>query len=420
MIAGAVLMAVVFLAGWRGFTYAYVPDQQKVISRTRRIPYEYDLGECPSSEAQVQQHNLTRAEGLVKLTPELTQLGRDAFYGETFGNERFLTDVLGILEGPLRADEIAKALIALNGRGTTDLVVSRAFDALIGGRQFRKGEPLHTGIDVPRGSWSPLGMPMSVKRGRLRAGITCAACHSTIDAETVKVIEGASNQDLNAGLLLALATNSAAYFIMHTDVHPKAIRMSSESVKGATGEVHVLADMRKLEEAVDEALLQWRPGSFDSMTDMVQATTRIPVSWTLGDHPYSWSGPFVVGPFQGLSAQNNNVHALNSDSLILADASPVLFNMDKEEYIATLLRNAADPRYRYDARSGRKPSEFFRSVDQSPETPGLNDLVLPPTFPKSTPLGPDGTFTSSPGQPFWQQVNAMSAWQHTLKPPLLD
>jgi hypothetical protein len=367
------IVLVIVLVLWRGFGYRYVPAGDKMVSRTRPA----SGGDAASAS-----------------------YGREQYYGQTFGNEVFLTDIMGILDGPLRPWYIAKAILKLNGAGTDDLIVECAADATIGGRQFRKGEPLHTGIDVPRGAWAPLGMPMFVRGGRILAGITCAACHSTVDRETGKVIDGAANLNLNTGLLLAMATNSASYF-MHTDVDPREV-----------------PDPVKLEEAVDEALLQWQPGTFDSMVDMVQATTRIPTSWTLGNHPYSWSGAFAVGPFRGLSAQNNNVHALNSDSLILADAAPVFFGLSKDEYLTILLRNAASKRYRYDPQSGKPASEFFHGADPNPGAPGVNQIVLPPTFPKSTAMGPDGAYTSSPGQPFFRQLNAMSVFQNTLRPPV--
>ena len=124
----------------------------------------------------------------------------------------------------------------------------------------------------------------------------------------------------------------------------------------------------------------------------------------------------MAGPFRGLSSQNNNVHALNSDSLLLADSSQTLFDMDKEMFLAVLLQNAADKKYRYDPSSGKKPSEFLASVHKT-RSPGTNQIVLPPTYPKGTIISPDGTLTSSPGYTFWQQNNAMAAWQDTIIPP---
>ena len=127
----------------------------------------------------------------------------------------------------------------------------------------------------------------------------------------------------------------------------------------------------------------------------------------------------MAGPFRGLSSQNNNVHALNSDSLLLADSSQTLFDMDKEMFLAVLLQNAADKKYRYDPSSGKKPSEFLASVHKT-RSPGINKVVLPPTYPKGTIISPDGTLTSSPGYTFWQQNNAMAAWQDTIVPRQLE
>jgi hypothetical protein len=47
--------------------------------------------------------------------------------------------------------------------------------------------------------------------GRLVVGITCALCHATLDPHTLQVVEGCMNNDFNGGLMLALATNFAAY-----------------------------------------------------------------------------------------------------------------------------------------------------------------------------------------------------------------
>ena len=44
---------------------------------------------------------LSRENGAIEITEELIDLGRKNFYTETFGNEVFFTDVVGILDGPL-------------------------------------------------------------------------------------------------------------------------------------------------------------------------------------------------------------------------------------------------------------------------------------------------------------------------------
>ena len=94
-----------------------------------------------------------------------------------------------------------------------------------------------------------------------------------------------------------------------------------------------------------------------------------------------------------------------------------MFDMDKETYLAVLLQNAANSRYRFQPCFQQRASKFFAGVKPSDASPGFNQVVLPPTYPKGTLLSPDGTFTSSPGYRFWEQNNAMAAWQDTIVPP---
>ncbi len=409
-----------------GFRYAFEPETDDVLGSTRPSPEAYDLWGRTFTDEQARallqtpqgKQQLSPANGAVKMDDEVLKLGRRSFYRETFGNEVFLTDVVGILDGPLRLNNVAKAVLALRGGWTTNLRVEVPETVRIGDRTFEKGSYFDTGLDVPRGALVPLGMAMSVSGWRVRAGITCALCHATVDAQSGKVIEGAPNQDFNAGLLLALATNSSAYF-MHTDVAPlrDAQIDSSRYVVSSSGEREGLPAVAALENAVDKALLMWPRGNFDSLTDLKADPTQNPVSFTWGNHPYGWSGNFMAGPFRGLSSQNNNVHALNSDSLLLADSSRTLFDMDKETYLAILLQNAANSRYRFQPSNPQRPSEFLAALNGQKGGPGLNQVVLPPTYPKGTMLSPDGTLTSAPGHLFWEQNNAMAAWQDTLVPP---
>ena len=403
-----ILIVVAAVTAAVGFRYAYEPSRHDVISRTRVNPEPYNLWNR-SVTAEEAKHQ----DGSIQVNDALLQLGRKAFYKETFNNEIFLTDVVGILNGPLRITNVTKAILALKGAGTTNLRVEVPKTVTIGKRTFHQGDYFDTGLDVPHGALVPLGMAVSVSGWKIRVGITCAACHSTVDPQTKRVVEGAPNQDLNAGLLLALATNSAAYF-MHTDIHPLA-----PNIPKHTNGKRTVPDIAALEEAVDEALLMWPRGNFDSLTDLKADPTQNPVSFTWGNHPYGWSGNFMAGPFRGLSSQNNNVHALNSDSLLLADSSQALFDMDKETFLAVLLQNAPSKQYRYDPSSDRSPSEFFASLHKA-GGPGINQVILPPTYPKGTLISPDGTLTSSPGYLVWQQNNAMAAWQDTIVTPPVE
>ena len=123
-------------------------------------------------------------------------------------------------------------------------------------------------------------------------------------------------------------------------------------------------------------------------------------------------------PIYGLSTFSTNVHAQNADSLSQVQASKALFGIDPEVYLGTILQNASNPKYRYDAKKGgNKPTKFFASVDPTPGAPGVNELVKPPTFPKISLVAPDGLIASSPGYLFNRQNNAVAAWQNTIVPP---
>ncbi|MED4584432.1 electron transport protein [Brevibacillus choshinensis] len=361
---------------------------------------------------------LSGQNGAVKIDQALIDLGKKAFYEETFGNEVFITDIMGAFNGPLTLANVRKAIGELNGEGTTNLQVELAKTVTIGGKTFKKGTKVDTGLDVPKGWNQVLGMPLKQSEGTWKAGISCAACHATVDRDTRQIIEGAPNADLNAGLFIAMGTNSAAYFT-HTDIESlqKYMNNLDRTVETSDGKKAPLPDPKALEDAVDANALKWPKGNFDSTIDMKSNPAQIPDSFTMGDFPYGWSGHAMAGPFKGLSTFNNNVHAQNSDSLLQSEVSRELFGIDKEVYIGTLLQNAANPKYRYSPSEGIKPSEFFAKVDPTPGTPGVNQVILPPSFPKATLIAPDGLIVSSPKTMVNEQNNAMSAWQNKLVPP---
>lgn len=361
---------------------------------------------------------LSLQNGAVKIDESLLQLGKKAFYNETFGNEVFITDIMGAFEGPITLANVKKAMEELKGEGTTNLQVELDKTVTIGGQTFKKGTKVDTGLDVAKGTNEVLGMPITYSKGKVRAGITCLACHATVDRDTKQIIEGAPNSDLNAGMFIAFASNSAAYFT-HTDVSSiqKYMKDINRTVETSDGKTAPLPDIGALEEAVDTNALKWPRGNFDSTIDMKSNPAQIPDSFTSGDFPYGWSGHAMAGSFMGLSTFNNNVHAQNSDSLTQSEVSRELFGIDKEVYIGTILQNAADPKFRYTPDNKKKPSTFFATVDPTPGTPGVNQVILPPSFPKATLVAPDGLIVSSPGSKVNEQNNAMSAWQNTLVPP---
>ncbi|MGG3844627.1 electron transport protein [Aeribacillus composti] len=407
------------------FRYGYKPKNEKVMPYVPNKFSGFDLwGKQIASEKST---NLIKTEDKTELSPKngavtinhhLLKIGRDTFYEETFGNEVFLTDIMGIIDGSFTIGNIAKAIMALKGEGTTNLRVELADDITIGGKRYKKGEKIDTGIDVVKGTYVPLGMPVTFSKGKIRVGISCAACHATVDQNTKQVIEGAPNNDLNLGLLLALATNSSAYFTHGNIASIKDyLKGTDRSVTTTKGTKEALPDPESLEKAVDETFQKWPRGHFDSSIDLISNPTDIPDSFTLGDHPYGWSGFAAAGSFRGLSAFSNNVHAQNADTLSQSEISKDLFGIDKEVYLGTILQNAANPNFRYNPKSGIKPSKFFQTVDPTPDVPGINQLVAPPQFPKVSLTAPDGLIVSSPGYKFNEQNNGVAAWQNTLQPP---
>lgn len=407
LLAGAAL-AVRFL----GLEYAHEPPPENVATAPRLAAPACDLWGRSFSRAETTalmataegRALLSPANGAVPVDDAVLAKGRRAFYTETYRNELFLTDVVGFLDGPLDLWAFAKALAGLAGRGTSNLQVSLSEDAVIGGRTFRKGEVIDTGLDVPRGAFLPLGLKMIVSHGRIRVGVTCALCHATVDGASGQVVEGAPNADFRAGLLLAMATNSAAYFA-NADARPSP---------GPNGELPPPAD---LETAVDAALRRWPPGFFDSTIDQVADPSQIPDSFTAGGHPYGWTGFASSGPFKGLTALGNNVHGQNSDATAQLHLTRPLFGLDPEAYLTLILRNAPDRGLRYDPASGQPPSRLLARFAPAPGMPALNDVIRSPDYPKVSSVVPDGVMISKPGRRVWELNNAISAFQNTLAPP---
>lgn len=382
----------------------------------------YDVMGIPVSKAEAGRLLQTEAgrvqlapeNGAVEITDELIQRGRDAFYRETFGNEYFFTDVLGAIDGPLNLVNMSKAIAALGGKPTTNLQVKLNNDVTIGGRTFKAGEPISTGLDVPAGALIPLGMQMFKSGAKLRIGLTCALCHATLDPETGKILEGAPNIDLDSGLLQAFGTNSAAMF-RATGVRPASIQPGNKTYVNAAGQTARLPDAQMLEDTVDAQFLAWAPGNFDSTPDNVNNPSQIPSSYTFETYPYGWSGFASVGWFHGLTTLNNNVHASNSDPTNDGYAAQYLLGLDKETYLGVILQNAAAQRFRLP--SGARPTEFFEQGDPTPGEPGINRVVRMPGYPKGSVFMLDGFMAGSPGLPIGTELNGMSAYQNTLAPP---
>lgn len=380
--------------------YAYVPPNDKISKQERKdIPNIF-------REVNVQEEE----------SEEFIELGKHLFYQETFGNEVFFSDILGLFSGTFTIPNIMKAIIKLNGEGTSNLKVEAAHTVKIGNRTINEGELIETGLDVPKGAYAPLGIKFKYDDGRFKAGVSCAACHTTVDKQG-SVIQGAPNSDLNVGLALALGTNTASYF-NHTQLESlkKYIKDSTRTVKTSDGQEESLPDIDSLEEYVDSELVKWPQGSNDTTIDFKNNPVQIPDAFTKGDHPYGWSGQGLIGPFNGISAAINNAHSQNMDATSQTTISKPVMNIDKEVYLGTLLQNAANKKYRYDPKSGEKPTEFFAKVDPTPGVDGVNELIPSASFPKISFLTTIALLSSSPGYRAWEQMNAIAAFMNSLHP----
>jgi hypothetical protein len=417
----------VILASVR-FELAYMPPLDNVANPDRiNLDHAYDLwGRTitqAEAEAMMQTEDgramLQAAHGAIRIDDDLRALGREAFYKETFGNDRFLTDIVGIMEGPIGTWSFIKAIWTSRWSGTNNLQVRLSQTITVGGRTFEKGELFDTGLDLPRGAIVPMGFAIRYDRGKATIGITCAACHSTVDPDTGLVLEGVTNNNFNVGMMLAFAPNSAAYFSNATlpDLD-ELVTDSNRTIEISTGERIAVPDPQVLEEYIDAILVRWPPGFFDSTIDLVANPTKVPDAFTWMDHPFSWSGSAGVGPFRGLSALSNNVHAVNADSLSEAPHAQQLYGIDEEMFYALMLQNAANRRWRFDPLTeSRRPSEFFAERNPTPGAPGVGDMVPTPNYPMGSLLSSNGVLVSLPGHTVWQHINAIAAFQNTLTPP---
>jgi hypothetical protein len=427
LIVGLILLLLGVTALLLDVNYAYVPPEEKLLNPVRiNQDIAFDLWGRTIRQAEAERvmrshegaQMLSAANGAIAIDAEFLERGRKAFYAETFGNEHFATDVLGLTDGPISEMEIIKAIVRLRGRGTNNLRVRLSDTITLNGRTYHKGEFLDTGFDVVPGSYSILGVNVRYRRGRILTGITCAACHSTVDMETGKVVEGAPNRNLNIGVMMAMSANPAAYFVnAELGSLDELITDNSLPIRLSDGSRAELPDALLVDQVVRSALASWPPGTFDSTTDLVVNPSQIPDSFTWRDHPYGWTGFSAAGPFMGLSTLNNNVHALNSDGLSQAENSQGLFGFDKEYTFGIVLQHAARERYRWNPSKDAQPSAFFADVNPTPMSDVFNKVVQLPTYPQGSLLSPDGLLASVEEETVWRSINAMSAFQNTLVPP---
>ncbi len=295
----------------------------------------------------------------------LEKEGRVAFYTETGGNEVLLTDVVGFLSGGLSVWEIVKAVGAVGGAGTDNLQVALTRDTRIGGRQYWKGQTIDTGLDVPKGAFAPIGLKVFKRRGHLAVGITCAACHSTVDSN-FRVLDGVPNHDLNLGLLLALASNSSSLLALTDRSAPLAVDTAPKRSIACAGGAVELPDIPTLETAVDARLARWPPGTYVTQANLRGVPRNIPALFNRRWEAYAFAP-----------------HGLNR-LLAYENETKMRLGMGQEQYFAWVLQNAPARNYRFDPVKGGSPSDAApgrvadESLAQSPAVAAWMRTLVPP------------------------------------------
>ena len=368
--------------------------------------------------------------GLVKITEKLIERGRDVFFNQSLGDPSTLLNLLsfgsafgksglqivgdsyspdGDPEGVLSfIRDLAFASLLSGSEPTTNLRVRLFRDLIIGSQTFPAGSWMDTGLDIPRGGLIPVGFEGGV--------LSCALCHAAVDPVTGERIDGAPNTDLNVSLFLALSPNNTAGFLRFDQseldpLDPKFSR-TGRTIIDSNGDSVQLPDPIEFERAVDDFILSIPMGSFEAAPDGTAAITKIPDAFTFGEGGMGWDGGFQVGPFGGVAAFSNAVHAVEINVLGPAAISEVVAGIDPEVYLGLVLQNAPDPALRVP--DGVKPSQWLAE-----NAPGIERrfLVELPSFPNFSLMSINGLMFSRPGEPFMHAVNAMAAYQNSLTVP---
>jgi len=158
-------------------------------------------------------------------------------------------------------------------------------DVTIADRTFKAGTLLNTGLDVSAGSLVPLGIQTHISNGKVRAGVTCAACHAAVDKQTGRILEGAPNTDLDTGLILRLLVTQLHGSAKLVSIPPKFSLAIAPTSKQITRKRDY--QTQALENAVDAALLAWPP-NFDSTGDNRNNPSQNTSSYTHDAWPYGW------------------------------------------------------------------------------------------------------------------------------------
>ncbi len=229
--------------------------------------------------------------------------GRSVFRFETFGNERFWSDTLGLAEGLARLKITPNGLLAVGVQFDGDKVPSDFRRSDVGIGPYTDPRATRRLLDAN----AVIGL---VARGE-RIGVTCALCHSRADDRigdgVGRRLDGLPNTRLKVGALIAWGERSRAYLpflnLVGLGRGPRVDPAASPPDDPPASARREAAFVRKtaptsgrharLERDVDAALRAWPAGQSDVVPDGVGNPTDIMPVFNLVDvGPYNWDGFF--------------------------------------------------------------------------------------------------------------------------------
>ncbi|MEW6681723.1 MAG: hypothetical protein AB1451_02225 [Nitrospirota bacterium] len=210
----------------------------------------------------------------------LKDAGESVFRYETFGNERFFSDILGLDEGFARRGITPNDLLAAGVQLDADKLPSEFLLVDVGSGVYGNAAATMRLI----GANAVIGLV--ARNGRV--GVTCAWCHSRSDGRIAPGVgrrtDGVPNARLASGEVLAWGERSRAY-LPFVNV--------SRTGSGVAVDLGAVDDAEVFEGAADAALRSWPRGQADILPDGVGNPTDIPSLFLVGPHgPYLWDGSF--------------------------------------------------------------------------------------------------------------------------------
>jgi len=337
------------------------------------------------------------------LNPAVVDLGTKILANETFGNEVFWTQILGLLNGsievngqsvgvlPIILDSIDSLdgtkgnLFTGNGNAfTQNLVINIPPNTTLDGIIKLPAGPFATGLAVPKGSPVPVGVvPVAVSSstpGSLNPstvnssypnqnftfGVSCSLCHEVVLKDGSRM-PGMANNQLQIGAIFAFSSNSAALFplggAMPSDIDPfKSGQIKFDNDGDGIVDKDQAIDFERL---IDEEFLLTPKGYFDVTLDARTNPTQTPVNSTNGNQPLLWDGLFDNNT-AGLT--DNFVHTVLLDvtsltALVGTPAQGLFPYLEKgsDSYLTTLIQ--------------RSPTQIagktFADIDPQPNVAGI-------------------------------------------------